>query len=148
MDNDRFATVGVRIGAAIIDGILAIAVWGVLFVIFSPGTTGSGALFFSVVLNIVFFVAFVFLISSYGATPGKLVLGLRITAEDGQTSPIERGVAAKRMAVNFVSIIPIVGILASLAVAVMSLVYVAKDFERRSVYDRIGGTRVVYANRL
>jgi hypothetical protein len=44
--------------------------------------------------------------------------------------------------------IPLLGILASLTILVLCLVWVSSDAERRSPYDRIGETRVVYKNRL
>ena len=44
--------------------------------------------------------------------------------------------------------IPVVGVLISLTVAILSLVWVSNDPERRSPYDRIANTRVVDKTRL
>ena len=99
-------------------------------------------------LTIILWLLLVVVTTVYGASPGKLILGLRITEEDGVSTPIEIGMSARRYLPTLVGLIPIVGSLLSIGVAVTNLVFVSNDHERRSVYDRVGNTRVVYANRL
>ena len=146
-DNSKFATVGVRIGAALIDGVLSVIVFFIVIAIF--GTTDTSDSGFETVLAIVVVVAaYTAMIATKGGTPGKLMLGLRITMEDGVTTPPGGSKAIIRNIPGLVGIIPLLGQLISLGFVIMSLIWVSGDNERRSAYDRIAGTRVVYANKL
>ena len=147
MDNERFGTVGIRIGAAILDGIISIIIAIPFIIVIQPSTDGA-AYGLGLMLTIILWLLLVVVTTVYGASPGKLILGLRITGEDGVTTPIDMPTSARRYLPTLVGLIPLVGGLISLAIAVTNLVFVSNDHERRSVYDRIGGTRVVYANRL
>lgn len=159
----RYAGVGIRIGAACIDGMIAMVVtfvvlWDDLRLAFEDpeaynrensfldqqfdaGTLSLGAIWTLVI---------VLMIALLGGTPGKLMVGIRITRSDAVTSPPGFAAAFKRIIPNLVAMIPFVGMLVSLGVSVASLVWVSNDPERRSVYDRVADTRVVhkhYVNR-
>jgi uncharacterized RDD family membrane protein YckC len=74
----------------------------------------------------------VYFLSSRGATPGKMALGLKVIRADG--SPISAGLAAGRYFAK---------ILSSLTLFIGFLI-AAFDREKRSLHDHICGTRVVY----
>ncbi len=153
-DNSKFATVGVRIGAALIDGLLSIIIFFVAIAIFGNTDTSdsgfeiTGGGVETVIAVIVILAVYTTMIATKGATPGKLMLGLRITMEDGVTTPPGGSKAIIRNIPGLIGIIPLIGQLVSLGFVIMSLIWVSGDSERRSAYDRLAGTRVVYANTL
>ncbi|MEZ5167754.1 MAG: RDD family protein [Acidimicrobiales bacterium] len=157
-DPSRFATVGIRIGAALLDLLFVLVVAIVLIIpivaIGGADSTGdalttNGANFWGFVVTLLALAVQVWLLHTFGGTPGKLVLGLRITEADGTTTPPSWQTAAMRVIpIAIATSIPFVGGLIGFAVLIMCLVWVSNDPERRSVYDRVGNTRVVYANRL
>ena len=148
VDNSRFATLGVRLGAALLDGVIGFIVILVLVGIFFGESDGDGG--FEAVasggeafaIGVVFYLIYVAMIAQLGGTPGKLILGLRITDEDGATPVGWRG-AFMRTIPGLLGNIPVLGIIISLGAAIGSIVTISNDPERRSVYDRIGSTRVV-----
>ena len=153
-DNSKFATIGVRIGAALIDAVVSIIVFFIVIAMFGTTDTSgdgfqvSGGGVVSVLAILVIVAAYTAMIATKGATPGKLMLGLRITMEDGATTPPGGSKALIRNIPGILGIIPLLGQLISLGFVIMSLIWVSGDSERRSAYDRIAGTRVVYANKL
>ncbi|MEO0492515.1 MAG: RDD family protein [Actinomycetota bacterium] len=145
-DTSRFAPLGVRFGAFLIDFALIIVVSivfaGALFAAegesaFESSNSGAGIL-----IGLLFYVALLWVVVQYGGTPGKLILGLRITDEDGQTPVGWRG-AFMRSLPSLLGNLPIIGIVISLGAAIASIFLINNDPERRSAYDRIGSTRVV-----
>jgi uncharacterized RDD family membrane protein YckC len=82
------------------------------------------------------------MVARLGATVGKLLMGLRIVDEHG-TSPPNAVVSIKRWAPNILALVPVVGIVAALAVLVASLIWIFTDTERRSIFDKAAKTRVV-----
>jgi uncharacterized RDD family membrane protein YckC len=158
-DRDRFGGVGIRIGAALLDVVIAI---GVAIVIAIPlaaadvvdsagdgATTGTGINIATVLATLAMMGIQVWLIHRFGGTPGKLIVGLRITEADGVTTPPAlRNAAMRVIPITLITAIPFVGGLAGLVILVLCLVWVSNDPERRSPYDRIGETRVVYKDRL
>ena len=82
------------------------------------------------------------------ATLGKLALGLRIVGEDG-TEPlgIPAGlIRAGTAMVGILSVIPILGLLLQIVVAIVglvSLVFLFSDNQHRTVMDRVAKTYVV-----
>ena len=83
--------------ASIIDGIIAIVVVIPFMIDYfrdivddvDAGGDGSGVPIPGqlVVIGIAMSVVFLFMVAFLGGTPGKLMLGLRITHEDGATTP-------------------------------------------------------------
>ena len=97
-----------------------------------------------VVIGIAMSVVFLLMVAFLGGTPGKLMLGLRITHEDGATTPPGLGKALLRSIPGFLAALPVIGQVIAILVPIAALVMVINDRpERRSVYDRIAGTRVV-----
>ena len=74
----------------------------------------------------------VFFVSTRGATPGKMALGLKITRADG--SPVSPGLAAGRY----------FGRILSWLTLCIGFIIAAFDHEKRALHDHICGTRVVY----
>jgi len=74
----------------------------------------------------------VYFLTTKGATPGKMALGLKVTRADGGT--ISAGLAVGRFFAK---------ILSSLTLCIGFLI-AAFDREKRSLHDHICGTRVVY----
>jgi len=95
----------------------------------------------------VFWAVYLGILIWQSATPGKLILGLTITQEDGQTR-LDPQHAFMRSIPGLLGQIPVIGVLVSLVMVIGSIVGILNDDERRSFYDRIGKTRVVYKNRL
>ena len=156
--DERFATVWVRIGASLLDSLVSLAI-AIPFMIsylidvfddIDAGGDGTGvgtppSLYISGLVISAVMIGFVGLV---GATPGKLLLGLRITTEDGATTPPGFAKAGLRQVPQILGAVPLLGPLLSLGIAIASLVWVNTDPERRSAYDRIAGTRVVYKRHL
>jgi uncharacterized RDD family membrane protein YckC len=74
----------------------------------------------------------VYFLSTKGATPGKMALGLKVTRADG--SAISAGLAAGRFFAKYLS-----GL-----ILLIGFIMAAFDREKRSLHDHICGTRVVY----
>jgi uncharacterized RDD family membrane protein YckC len=75
----------------------------------------------------------VYFLTTKGATPGKMALGLKITRPDG--GPISAGLAVGRYFAKFLSSL----------ILCIGFIIAAFDREKRSLHDHICGTRVVYA---
>jgi uncharacterized RDD family membrane protein YckC len=77
----QYVGVGMRFLALLIDGIIVLAVGGLLGFILrgAPGLSGS-------LIGVLVFAYFIVMEATYGATLGKMALGLRVVKEDG--SPI------------------------------------------------------------
>jgi uncharacterized RDD family membrane protein YckC len=155
---DRFGSVGIRIAAAILDVIFTVVI-AIAFVIplvaldiaddTGDATVGSNFNASGLVVAAIAIVVNVFFVRQFGGTPGKLVLGLRITDADAVTTPPSLQAAVMRVIpIAVLTNIPILGALAGLVILIMCIVWVSGDAERRSVYDRIGNTRVVYKAQL
>ena len=157
--DDRYAKAPIRIGAAVIDSIISIIVIAPFMVDFfrevfddiEAGGDGSGIAIptevipISLALSVLFFVMTAYV----GGTPGKLVLGLRITTDDGATTPPGPRRAFLRFLPQFAAAIPGIGQLVATVVPLVAFVMVLTDRdERRSIYDRIAGTRVVHKDRI
>ena len=75
----------------------------------------------------------VYFLTTKGATPGKMALGLKITRADG--GPISAGLAIGRYFAKFLSSL----------ILCIGFIIAAFDREKRSLHDHICGTRVIYA---
>lgn len=131
-----FATLDVRLGAALLDGII---VFVVFFVIAAALSASAGE---SLLIGVLIYVVYLWLVVQFGATPGKLLLGLRITEEDGTTLVGWRG-AFMRSIPDLLGNLPLIGWLIMLGAGIGSIFLINSDAENRSVYDRVGNTRVV-----
>lgn len=73
----------------------------------------------------------IFFTGRYGATPGKMIAGLKIVREDG--SPIGYGLAALRFLAEIVSAL----------IFYIGYIMIAFDVQKRALHDRLCNTRVV-----
>lgn len=137
-DNSRYGGLGIRIGASAIDTAIGV-------IIITPFST---SVFLSGLALSLYWMVVVVMVARLGGSPGKLAVGLRVTKIDGVTSPPGDRESVIRTLPGLLGLIPVVGGLISLGIGLISIRYVATDPQRRSIYDRIGGTRVVYKNRL
>jgi uncharacterized RDD family membrane protein YckC len=134
-----------RIGARLIDGLILGIVSSVIVVGVGgtdgiDGGTNRGLSLVSLLLAVAYEVGFV---GAAGATPGKMILGLRVVAQEDGTTPPGWDKAFLRYAPDLVILVPVIGGLASLAMVVLSLVWLGTDDYRRTVYDRVATTYVV-----
>jgi len=74
----------------------------------------------------------VYFLSTRGATPGKMALGLKIIRADG--SPVSAGLAAGRYFARILSWLTLL----------IGFIIAGFDREKRALHDHICGTRVVY----
>jgi uncharacterized RDD family membrane protein YckC len=136
-----------RIGARLIDSVILVTVSFVLAAVFidldgvATGTN-TGFLVMSLALGAAYSVGFV---GTLGATPGKLVLGLRVVRQEDGTSPPGWDKALLRYAPDLAGLVPVIGGLVSIAFLILSLVWLGTDPRRRTIYDRAATTYVVRA---
>jgi uncharacterized RDD family membrane protein YckC len=146
----RYAGFWIRVGASLIDGVIFGVVFGFLAVLGLAGNFAqllrSGnpttdeinafiAPFFAVFQlgSFLFTLAFyVFFWSKFGATPGKMALGLKVVTPQG--GPISIGQAFGRFFGTYLSSI-ILGI---------GYLMVAWDDQKRALHDRLADTRVIH----
>ena len=156
---NRFASVGVRIGAVVIDGIVAWTLMSPLLFSYvsdvfddiRAGEDGVGVPYTTslIVMSLAITAGYAVTTAYFGGSPGKLVLGLRVTTDDGFTSPPGLRRAVLRFLPGVVAFVPVVGVtLGGLLLIAAFVMIVTDDEERRSLYDRIAGTRVVHARTL
>jgi uncharacterized RDD family membrane protein YckC len=74
----------------------------------------------------------VYFLTTKGATPGKMALGLKVTRADG--GPISIGLAVGRFFAKYLSFLTFC----------IGFIIAGFDREKRSLHDHICGTRVVY----
>lgn len=139
--DDRFSSVNGRIIAAIIDNTLLglLLVINLTLISEISGGTGLVATSFISVLGIP-----AALTALFGWTPGKRIMGLRVTTADAQTTPPGWIPGVLRTIPIMFQWIPVFGLL----VAALNAYLVNSDPERRSIFDRIAQTRVVKADHL
>ncbi len=96
-----------------------------------PAIMGLAGLFF--LIQLALSLAYeVYFLSTRGATPGKMALGLKVTRADG--SPVSAGLAAGRYFARFLSAM----------ILWIGFIMAGFDSEKRALHDYICGTRVVY----
>ncbi|MEZ5246231.1 MAG: RDD family protein [Acidimicrobiales bacterium] len=145
----NFADTGVRIGAILLDGLVFFVLAIATTVPFLEDTDpDSGSFEFqatgvsTLIGPLAMLALTIFLVATRGGSPGKLMLGLRVTMADG-TTPIGYGPATIRVLPWLPTMIPFLGVIAWLGVVIGSLIMMSSDTERRSLFDRIANTRVV-----
>lgn len=103
---------------------------------FGPGMFGPamfGMFGASILLNIAIGVAYeAFFVSTRGATPGKMALGLKIIQANG--APVPVGLAVGRYFAQWIS-----G-----AILMIGYIIAGFDSEKRALHDHICGTRVIH----
>jgi uncharacterized RDD family membrane protein YckC len=151
----RFGGFWIRFGALIIDGIILAVVGSIIRIPLGMGIGGIGlsmsrnpdpnqvlavlpaimglaglAWLIQTALSLAYEVYF---LSTRGATPGKMALGLKVIQADG--SPISAGLAVGRFFARYLSFLTLC----------IGFIIAAFDREKRSLHDHICQTRVILA---
>ena len=138
-----------RLGGALIDAILALAVMMPIMVVTGVYQQMSEGREMSIGQNILFFLigqgVFLaingYLLATQGQTVGKKLIGTRIVAfADGQRLPLGIIYGLRYLPLSAFTLVPVVGILPSF---IDPLLIFQKD--KRCLHDRIAGTKVVDA---
>ncbi|MBS0657438.1 MAG: RDD family protein [Verrucomicrobia bacterium] len=131
----RFAGFWIRFVAVVLDGIILMPISVGLAIYLLPSLMGADAgaqLLYQIAANILGLAYKIFFNGKYGATPGKMVVGIRVVRQDG--SSLGFGLAAGRALAEILS-----GILIGIGYLIAAF-----DAEKRSLHDRICNTRVIY----
>jgi uncharacterized RDD family membrane protein YckC len=137
----QYAGFWVRFGAKMIDGIIvgvANMVLGFMAgIMMATDPTPERIMALQLVLNVISLainISYItFFLGRFGATPGKMALGLKVVRPDG--SPLTYGRACGR---GFAEIL-------SGIILLIGYIMAAFDDEKRTLHDRIADTRVVKA---
>lgn len=147
----RYAGVGIRFGARLIDGLVFIVPFFVIALLVLPNLVrearGGSSLFNATILlpTIIFGLFYeVLMLRYWGATLGKMACGLKVIRSDG--SSLGWGVSFGRyfMYNIVISAIPLVNWILLITTAIMAGV----DDQKRALEDRVCDTRVVYKQSL
>jgi uncharacterized RDD family membrane protein YckC len=146
-----------RVVARIVDGLI----WGLFSIVFGivfgagalltggDDATSFGLILVATVLATVGAVAYeVLMTTKTGSTLGKKIFGLKIVQEDGSTPDAKTMLMrmSTYIAASVLGVIPILGILASLAnflIVVVSFIFLFTDARRQTIWDKIAKTTVV-----
>ena len=144
----ELAGLGLRLGGAIIDTIIALAILFPLMYVagyWESAMAGeesiADALIWAAVGMVVFVIVHGYLLAKSGQTVGKRLVGTRIVSvQDDKILPFGRVIGLRYLPVWIVSQVPAVG-------PILGLVDVLFIFrrDRRCVHDLIAGTKVVMA---
>jgi uncharacterized RDD family membrane protein YckC len=130
------ASLGVRIGARLLDVLLVGIPAAIVFGLIGLSTVWSG-----VILSLLWFGYFVWFESNQGATVGKKLLNIRVVGMDGSFPAME--VAAKRNIWMLFGLIPIIGGLLQLIAVIAIIVTISSSTDNRGYHDTFAGTRVL-----
>ncbi len=134
----RYGGFWIRFAARFLDGLILQPVsllinMLMLGSVFGNPNAGAGTQAGAILLGtLIGFGYSIFFLGRFGATPGKMVAGLRVVREDG--SPLGYGLATGRVFADLVS---------ALTLGIGYLI-AAFDVEKRALHDRICNTRVIY----
>ena len=144
----ELAARGTRLGAAIIDGLLGMAVAYPVFTILGTWSQvrSDGSLPFSsvVLVFVVGLLLFVplhgYLLKKNGQTIGKKLLGIRIVDMTGQVPDFWRLIGLRYVPIMILSVMtPLVRLL-----GIVDVLFIFRS-DRRCIHDMIAGTRVIVA---
>lgn len=141
------AGVGIRFVARLLDGILLAVVSGIVGAIIGVGTPGVagfdiGVFVYGIVWAAVVVGYFALMESSRGQTVGKMITRLRTVGPTGGNPTLEE--AIRRNAWYALSIIPFLGGLATIGVAIYIAVTISQSAMNIGWHDEFaGGTRVM-----
>ncbi|CAN5496323.1 hypothetical protein BH09VER1_BH09VER1_42880 [soil metagenome] len=137
----RYAGFWIRAGAWILDCILlgiviSIPMFAIVFLVASTTKEQGPVLFVQLLVQLLATVVqaayFIFFVGKYGATPGKMICGLKIV--DASGAAIGYGRATGRFFAQMLSML----------ICYIGYIMVAFDDEKRGLHDRICNTRVVH----
>lgn len=141
------AGLGIRFAARLLDSILLAVTLSIVGAIFSlgnliSGDIDAGTIIFNALWVVVVVGYFALLESSRGQTIGKMVLRLRTVGPDGRNPTLEE--AIRRNGWYALGIIPFIGGLAQLGVAIYIAVTISQSAMNVGWHDEFaGGTKVV-----
>jgi uncharacterized RDD family membrane protein YckC len=152
--SQSIASAGMRILARFLDAIILAIVGSIIGSVLGAGAiatgrrgsdVGAGKYFVAVLLSVI--VSFVYdavLTSKIGGTPMKKAFGMRVADAATGNSPVSLQQAATRWAIpGILSLIPVLGALASFVIFIVSLIFLFTDKNRQTVSDKIGKTVVL-----
>ena len=139
---------GARLGAALIDVVIALLVFGVAALVTPinifkiPASNGiTSMLLLNLALGFLAFVAVHgYLLATRGQTVGKLLLKIRIVRSDGSRASFARLVGLRYLTTSIITAIPVVGSFYGLADALFIF-----RATRKCLHDNIADTIVVKA---
>ena len=140
---------GIRLGATLIDALIAGVAFGLLAVVspinvFKPTVSVSGVWILLVQNLVIGFILFLvihgYLIATRGQTVGKMLLKIRIVRSDGSPASFGRIIGLRYLTTSALASIPVIG-------SIYGLVDVLLIFRasRRCLHDQIADTIVVTA---
>lgn len=146
----RLAEPWMRIVARLIDAVILVIFFVILAgpildddMIGTDQTPSAGVLIGSLLISAAWEIGFV---AALGGTPGKLLLGLRVADQETGSIPPSLRDAVMRWLPSLVGLVPFLGSLASLAILILSVVWLFSHPQRQTVYDRVATTFVVKIN--
>ncbi|WP_420751353.1 RDD family protein [Rhodococcus sp. O3] len=130
----RPAGLGVRFAARIIDALIVGVVLFVVLMSMGKGNDLVGTIAATALAGFAYFVACETLI---GATPGKMLLGIRVYGPSSDKPTMTQ--AAVRNLFMISSVIPYVGGVVDLALRIIIAVTVHSDVSKQGIHDRLAG---------
>lgn len=142
------ASLGLRLGGAIIDGIISsLVMFPLMFMTGFWSSAMAGSVTFTSQITVSVFGILVFLalngylLAKGGQTIGKRLVGTRIVSvTDGQILPLARVFCLRYLPIWVIALVPFVGNL----IALIDILFIFRE-DRRCLHDLIAGTRVVNA---
>jgi uncharacterized RDD family membrane protein YckC len=146
----ELATLGERLGAALIDGLIALPISLGFGIALGMGLLSSGVAPDTVMFQVFFAIAGLgfggalfcllhgYLLATRGQTIGKWFLKTQIVSDDGEQLSLGRLILHRYLPIWLVSVVPVVGnwlVLADAAAIFRS--------ERKCIHDEIAGTKVI-----
>lgn len=146
----KLASRGKRLGGSLLDALISIVI--IIPIMFATGiidqiTAGQAisirqTIFLFILGLAVFLIIHGYLLSKYGQTVGKKIVGTRIVGQDhGQVLPLGNIFFMRVLPLSLVGQIPIIGSLFGLA----DTLFIFRD-DKRCIHDLIAGTVVVDAD--
>lgn len=136
-----------RFGARVVDALVLLIPNTIIAAIIGGGDAFSvggdfRAWFAGVVTTLVTFAYYVYLESTRGQTVGKMLLNLRTVGPDGGNPSVDQ--AGRRNAWLLVSLLPLLGGIISVVIAIVIAVTISNDPFKRGWHDNFaGGTAVI-----
>jgi uncharacterized RDD family membrane protein YckC len=150
IEENELASRWQRVGAAIIDGLIAMC-WAVPLS-FALGTISYqkrgiqppySLTLLSIVLGfIIFVIVHGYFLKTNGQTIGKKLVGIRIVALDGNLATLGKLLGLRYLLIQLIFLIPGAGAMLGGLLSVVDCLFVFRS-DRRCVHDLIAGTRVV-----
>ena len=147
-ESSSLASLGLRLGGAIIDTIIALAVLFPLMYLtgywesaMAGEQTVADTVLWAITGVVAFLVVHGYLLANYGQTVGKRLVGTRIVSvQDDKILPFGRVIGLRYLPLWVVSQVPAIGPL----LGIIDVLFIFRR-DRRCVHDLIAGTKVVMA---